>query len=207
MDFTLILAFVSATILLALLPGPDNVFVLTESLTSGRKQGIAISLGLSLGVLVHTTASALGISIILQQSTTAFNIIKFVGAAYLLYLAYLAWQDQDEIAIEGDLKAPTPFWNQVRVGFFMNVLNPKVAIFFIAFLPQFVTQDGWPYIMQMIALGILFMILAFIVMSSIAIVASSLRQVLDHHSFWKVTRWVKVVVLIGLAVMLLVAKN
>ena len=207
MDPTLILAFVSATILLAFLPGPDNVYVLTESLTSGRKQGVAISLGLALGVLVHTTASALGISIILQQSTTAFNIIKVVGAAYLLYLAYLAWKDQDEITIEDALKEPTAFWKQVRVGFFMNVLNPKVAIFFIAFLPQFVTQDGWAYILQMIVLGIIFMILAFVVMSSIAVVASSLRQVLDHPNFWKITRWLKIGVLTVLALLIIFAKN
>ena len=207
MEPTLILAFVSATILLALLPGPDNVYVLMESLTNGRRQGIAISFGLSLGVLVHTLASALGISIILQQSAVAFNVIKLIGAAYLLCLAYLAWQDRDEIVIEGNLKEPESFWKQVRIGFFMNVLNPKVAIFFIAFLPQFVTQNGWPYILQMIVLGILFMILAFIVMSSIAVIASRLRNVLDHPNFWKITRWLKIGVLTSLAFLLLLAKN
>jgi len=207
MDSVLILAFVSATILLALLPGPDNVYVLTESLHSGRKQGIAISLGLALGVLVHTTAAALGISIILQQSELAFTIIKLIGAAYLFYLAYQAWQDKS--IIEGGLNSESAigFGKQVKVGFFMNVLNPKVAIFFIAFLPQFVTQDGLPYSFQLIILGIIFMVLAFIVMSSIAIIASSLRPVLDHPNFWKATRWIKIIVLGTLGILILIAEN
>ncbi|MFT6807824.1 MAG: threonine/homoserine/homoserine lactone efflux protein [Saprospiraceae bacterium] len=117
MDAALILTCITATILLALLPGADSVFVLTESLANGRKQGIAISFGLYLGVLVHTTATALGISPQFQNSNTAFIVLKIFGAAYLLYLAYMPWKDRDKMTIENSLKNPKLFWKRVKVGF------------------------------------------------------------------------------------------
>ena len=94
MELGLILSFLGASIILSLMPGPDNIFVLTESLTKGQRNGIAISIGLSIGVLVHTTAAATGLSIIIQKSAIAFSIIKFSGALYLFYLAFQAFNEK-----------------------------------------------------------------------------------------------------------------
>jgi len=94
MELGLILSFLGASIILSLMPGPDNIFVLTESLTKGHRNGIAISLGLGFGVLVHTIAAATGLSIIIQKSAIAFCIIKYLGALYLFYLAYQAYKEK-----------------------------------------------------------------------------------------------------------------
>ena len=94
MTLETIISFLSASIILTIMPGPDNIFVLTESLTSGRRTGIAISLGLASGVLIHTLAAATGLSIIIRQSAVAFSVIKYIGAAYLFFLAYKAIRDK-----------------------------------------------------------------------------------------------------------------
>lgn len=99
MEIQLLVSFLCASVLLSLMPGPDNIFVLTESITKGKNNGIAISFGMSLGVLVHTTAAATGLSIIIQKSAMAFSIIKLVGAAYLFYLAFLSFNEKKERSI------------------------------------------------------------------------------------------------------------
>jgi threonine/homoserine/homoserine lactone efflux protein len=94
MEVQLIISFLTASLLLSIIPGPDNIFVLTESITKGKKNGIAISLGLAMGVLVHTAAAATGLSIIIQKSAMAFSIIKYIGAAYLFYLAFMSLKEK-----------------------------------------------------------------------------------------------------------------
>ncbi len=179
------------------MPGPDNIFVLTESLTKGQRNGIAISIGLSLGVLIHTIAAATGLSLIIQKSAVAFSVIKYFGAAYLLYLAYNAIKDKrpeihfDEVSKENK----TQFSKLIKKGFLMNVLNPKVSLFFIAFLPQFTTSEGINITVQMIILGLLFMIQALLIFSLIAILSSKLTKYVNDPKFWKITKWSKVGVL------------
>ncbi len=129
--------FIVASATLTLLPGPDILFVLTQSISQGRKAGVATASGLCTGVLFHTTAAALGISALVYKSALAFEIVKYAGAAYLLYLAWHALKESEELISfapvrEADASA------LYRRGIFMNVLNPKVALFFLAFLPQFV---------------------------------------------------------------------
>ena len=197
MELGLVLSFVGASIILSLMPGPDNIFVLTESLTKGQRNGIAISIGLSLGVLIHTIAAATGLSIIIQKSAMAFSVINYFGAAYLLYLAFNALKDkQPEIHIdEASEESKTPFFNLIKKGFLMNVLNPKVSLFFIAFLPQFTTQGGINITVQMIILGLLFMLQALLVFSLISILSSKLTKYVNEPKFWKITKWSKVGVL------------
>ena len=209
MEISLILSFIGASVLLALMPGPDNIFVLTESITKGKKNGIAISVGLCLGVLVHTLAAATGLSILLQQSATAFSIIKYLGAAYLFYLAFLAFREKPlELDFSKNEKtklvAVAPL---IRKGFFMNVLNPKVSLFFIAFLPQFITHGGIDITIQMVILGFIFMTQALIVFSSIAVLASKLTRYVNNPKFWKITKWSKIGVLSVLGIALMLTKK
>ncbi len=197
METQFILSFLGASILLTLMPGPDNIFVLTESITKGRRDGIAISTGLVSGVLVHTFAAATGLSIIIQQSDIAFSVLKYAGAAYLFYLAYMSTKDE-QLTIDLDAsnsKSGQSFFQLMRKGFFMNVLNPKVSLFFIAFLPQFISPNGFNPTYQMLIMGLIFMVQAVIIFYAIAILSSKLTSILNSPRFWKITKWSKVVVL------------
>ena len=197
MELGLVMSFIGASIILSLMPGPDNIFVLTESITKGHRNGIAISIGLSLGVMIHTIAAATGLSIIILNSAIAFSVIKYFGAAYLFYLAYQSLKDKkpdlnfDTIKIDKSTK----FSLLVKKGFLMNILNPKVSLFFIAFLPQFTTSGGINITLQMIILGLLFMVQALLVFSMISILSSRMTKYVNSPKFWKITKWSKISVL------------
>ncbi|WP_105617149.1 LysE family translocator [Vallitalea okinawensis] len=171
MEISNIIGFLFAAVLLTITPGPDLIFVLTQSMSNGRKAGIATALGLCTGLILHTTAAALGISAILRTSALAFNIIKYAGAIYLLYLAYKALRE-GEHSLEVD--SATVKLSSIALykrGIFMNILNPKVALFFLALLPQFVTAEAGNTTMQMLLLGLIFMIQAICVFSLVAVLA------------------------------------
>ncbi len=208
MELQLIISFLGASILLTIMPGPDNIFVLTESITKGQRNGIAISLGLVSGILIHTLAAATGLSIIIQKSALAFTIIKYLGAGYLFYLAYKALKEKQPIVnLEKKNSHEKGFGKLVRKGFFMNVLNPKVSLFFIAFLPQFISTSGYNITLQMILLGLIFMVQAIAIFSLISILSGRLSHYLNSSKFWKATKWGKVSVLSTLGITLMLAKK
>ncbi|BDS12422.1 LysE family translocator [Aureispira anguillae] len=209
MELELLISFLGASIILSLMPGPDNLFVLTESLTKGQKNGIAISIGLSLGVLVHTLAAATGVSIIIQQSALAFSVLKYLGAAYLFYLAFMAIREKPlTLDLKNDaVTVQRPTIALIKKGFFMNVLNPKVSLFFIAFLPQFVSHTGFAVTLQMIILGLLFMVQALVVFSLIAMLSSQLTSYVNSPKFWGITKWSKITVLSLLGLTLAFSKK
>ncbi|MEX2597286.1 MAG: LysE family translocator [Salibacteraceae bacterium] len=207
MDFNLIIGFIIATVALAFMPGPDNIYVLTESISKGWRQGVGITTGLISGVSIHTILVATGLSLIVFKHEFAYELVKYAGAIYLLYLAYGAYREKAiDVQIDPS-KQQEPFWRLFRRGFFMNVLNPKVSIFFIAFLPQFVHKDGWLPMHQMLVLGVIFMVLSFIVFSAVAVVSGASANLIKHPRFWVVTKWIKVIVLITLAVFLVLSKQ
>ncbi len=210
MDIQLITSFLVASVILTLMPGPDNIFVLSESLTKGKRNGLAISLGLSLGLIVHTIAAASGLSIVIQKSAVAFSIIKYLGAAYLFYLAYQATKEKTtgtDINLEALQQNEENVKPLIRKGFLMNILNPKVSLFFIAFFPQFVTADGFHIALQMIILGLIFMLQAMLIFSSISLLSGRLSKYVRNPRFWKVTKWTKFSVLSLLGLTLAVAKK
>ena len=177
MDITNILYFIGASVLLTLMPGPDILFVITESISRSRKNGIFIALGLCTGLIFHTTAAALGISAIFYHSAVAFQVVKFAGA---LYLFYLAWQSLREAGNKsnGNISSTTQltFFALYRRGILMNILNPKVSLFFLAFLPQFASPETGSLPLQMIAFGVIFMIQSLVVFSIVAILANQLGK-------------------------------
>jgi len=162
--------FIAASAALTILPGPDILFVLTQSISQGKKAGVATASGLCTGVLVHTTAAALGISALVYKSAIAFEIVKYAGAAYLLYLAWRALKESGELISSAPVREADAFALYKR-GIFMNILNPKVALFFLAFLPQFVNIESGNVPIQMIFLGIIFMIQAWLIFSAISVFA------------------------------------
>lgn len=173
LDMNTFLMFSLASTLLALSPGPDNIFVLTQSMVKGAKAGVIITLGLCSGLIFHTSAVALGVAVIFQTSLVAFNILKIVGAGYLLYLAYMAFKDASKTTLHVDQK-PLSSWAMYRRGVFMNVTNPKVSIFFLAFLPQFTSPQNGSITLQIFTLGAVFMVCALVVFSLIAFLSSKI---------------------------------
>lgn len=179
MDSTVILYFITASVLLTLTPGPDILFVFAQSASQGKSAGVATALGLCTGLIVHTAAAAVGISAILYQSTLAFQIIKYAGAFYLLYLAFQALRERS-INMSADKKA-YQLGALYQKGILMNLLNPKVSLFFLAFLPQFIQPEAGSISLQMIFLGIIFFVQALIIFSIVSILAGHIAEKLWTH--------------------------
>jgi len=169
-DVNTLSLFISASVLLALAPGPDNIFVLTQSAVKGWLVGLIVTLGLCTGLIVHTVAVAFGVAAIFQASELAFTALKLAGAAYLLYLAYKSLR-AGAATLETENTEGVRLSNFYGRGIIMNVTNPKVSIFFLAFLPQFADPAKGPLPLQLITLGAIFMVVTFVVFGLISLLA------------------------------------
>jgi threonine/homoserine/homoserine lactone efflux protein len=170
-----LVAFTAASLILAFAPGPDNLFVLMQSALHGWRMGLAVTLGLCSGLVVHTAAVAFGVAVLFKQSDLAFLGLKAVGASYLLYLAWGAFR-AGPAALPSQVAGARPFGRLYLRGIVMNVTNPKVAIFFLAFLPQFTDPARGNLATQIAVLGFLFMASALVAFSLIAVLAGSISQ-------------------------------
>jgi len=197
-----VISFFAASLLLAVAPGPDNIFVLAQSVIYGRTAGLWITLGLCSGLIVHTTAVAFGVAAIIQASPTAFTVLKYAGAAYLLYLAWQAFHAANTSDSSKQLSRPSPSM-LYRRGIIMNVTNPKVSIFFLAFLPQFADPARGSVFVQIFMLGGIFMLAALLVFGGVACLAESVNQLLRRSAFMerRLNRFAGVV-FIGIAIKL-----
>jgi threonine/homoserine/homoserine lactone efflux protein len=175
-----IVAFVLASVVLSLVPGPDNIFVMTNSALKGWKAGFYITLGLCTGLIGHTILVAIGVSVIFQTSTLAFNGLKIVGACYLIYLGWLSLKSK-ELTIDSN-DAESVNRSYYITGIVMNLTNPKVALFFLVFLPQFINPINGSVTIQIFILGFLFIFSALFVFSSIAFLGSFLEGYLKKSS-------------------------
>ena len=171
-----IIAFVTASVVLSLVPGPDNIFVMTHSALKGWRIGFYTTLGLCTGLIGHTVLVAIGVSVIFQTSAIAFNGLKIIGACYLLYLAWLSLQNK-ELNLGGNSN-DNANRSYYLTGVIMNLTNPKVALFFLVFLPQFVNTGNDNVTLQIFSLGVLFILSALCVFTSIAYLASLLEDIL-----------------------------
>ncbi len=151
-----VLAFLAASVLVTVAPGPDNLMVLSVGISRGRSAGVGFGLGCALGCFLHTLWATLGIGALILASESAFTALKMAGAAYLAYIGVMSWRHAGKIALQKlEQGRDGAIWIHVRRGFVANAINPKVALFFIAFLPQFVDPARgvvWP---QMLLLGAL----------------------------------------------------
>lgn len=200
--------FILASTLLSLAPGPDNIFVLTQSALYGRKSGIIITLGLCSGLIVHTTAVALGVAAIFMVSTVAFTALKLIGAAYLLYLAWQALKASAQPLSSVSATAIPGHLALYRRGIVMNLSNPKVAIFFLAFLPQFTDPSTGNMTFQLFLLGIVFILVALVVFSAIACLAGLIAELFKRSAKAQVIlNRISALVFAGLAVRLAFASR
>mgnify|MGYP000426598628 FL=1 len=170
-----IITFITASVVLSLVPGPDNLFVMSNSALRGWKIGLYTTLGLCTGLIGHTILVAIGVSVVFQTSAIAFNGLKIIGAFYLVYLAWLSIQNK-ELNL-GKASQDSSNKSYYLTGVVMNLTNPKVAIFFLVFLPQFVNSNN-NVSSQIFLLGLLFIISAFFVFTSIAYLSSFLEGTL-----------------------------
>lgn len=166
------LAFFFSSLLLAIAPGPDNIFVLTQSALFGVRAGIITTLGLMGGLVFHTIAVAAGVAALVMSSQIAFNLLKICGAAYLLWLAWLSLQAKP--VGTGKTDNFIGYAALFRRGIIMNITNPKVLMFFLAFLPQFCRPGLWPYSLQITFFGFLFMLAAFLIFCAISLLGGKL---------------------------------
>lgn len=172
--------FLVASIILNLIPGPDTFYILGRSLAQGRSVGVASALGISGGALVHTFAAAFGLSALITASATAFMIVKLAGAAYLIYLGIKMILNSKSSPLEQTSFETTGAFSAFKQGLVTNTLNPKVAMFFLAFLPQFISEDANSPLVSFLALGATFVttstIWCVLLAWSAAIFSKNLRE-------------------------------
>ena len=189
--------------LLTIMPGPDIIYVLVQSISNGKKFGIATALGLVSGIIIHTTLVAFGVSAIIKSSEYLFFSIKLFGACYLLYLACLTYKSDEEVLLnaKAEKKGLLKLFKQ---GFIMNVLNPKVSIFFLAFFPGFLYSSTQSTVVQFYALGFLFMLQAFIIFSLVSVLSGSFAVYLKTHPKFNTNiKWFKIIVFVGIAIFII----
>jgi threonine/homoserine/homoserine lactone efflux protein len=189
--------FVAAALALLLVPGPAVLYIVARSIDQGRSAGLVSVLGVHLGSLVHVTAAAVGLSSLLVSSAVAFGVVKYAGAAYLIYLGVRALISREE-PVEVQLR-PAPLRTLLRQGAVVNVLNPKTALFFLAFLPQFVDPDAGYVAAQLVLFGLVFVALGLVTDSLYALAAGTAGGWLRSSRFFAgARRWVSGTVFIGL---------
>lgn len=204
MNYDILFSFALATSILAISPGPDNIYVLVQSISNGKLFGLATVCGLITGCIVHTTLLAFGVSAIIKSNESIFLAIKVLGSLYLLYLAFKVFRSNSDLNLEAGNVEKRSLKGLFIQGFFMNVLNPKVTIFFLAFFPGFLFSDSMSTVLQFYILGAIFMIVSFIIFSGIALLASQIKTyTLNHKNSGIVFKWLQIIVFIGIAIFIL----
>lgn len=199
---TNLILFLTASVALILTPGQDNLYVITRGIVGGRGVALVSAWGVCCGLVFHTVLAAVGLSAILAQSAVAFSVVKYVGAAYLVYLGIRTLLDSDSFAPSGE-REPASLKKAFLQGVASNLLNPKVALFFLAFLPQFVNPASGPSAAQFLVLGAMFTALSLAITTLIALFTGTLGAwLVQRPRFTSILRWLTGFVLVGLGVRL-----
>lgn len=199
-DSTSLTIFITAALILLLTPGPAVLFIVARSLEQGRLAGVVSALGVGAAALIHVLVAALGLSALLMQSAVAFGVVKYLGAAYLVYLGIRTLRSKSDTS-QIQTVGKSPLSRIFVQGFIVNLLNPKTALFFFAFLPQFVDPARGAVTPQVIFLGMTFVVMAITSDSMYALVAGSARQVIvGNQRLGKVQKNFAGVVYIGLGI-------
>jgi threonine/homoserine/homoserine lactone efflux protein len=198
--------FIAASLAIIIAPGPDNIYILTRGVAQGREVALASAWGMCSGLLFHTTLAAVGLSAILARSAVAFSVVKYAGAVYLIYLGVRALLSKEEFATSEEEALAARLRSFFIRGLTMNLLNPKVAVFFLAFLPQFASPAADGVALRLVALGLLFALLSVVVFSAIAIFSGALGNRLSKNPrLANALQWLTGCVLVGLGVRLVLS--
>ncbi len=182
------LNFLITCLIVVLIPGTGVIFTVSTGLTAGKRASVFAALGCTAGIIPHLLASVLGLSALLHTSALAFDMLKYAGVAYLLYVAYATWRDRSAFAVS---ETPTlsSAWSLMLRGLLMNILNPKLTIFFLAFLPQFVTPGSTAPALQMLVLSAVFMAMTFAVFVAYGLLANVFRRAVIESP--RVQNWLR----------------
>jgi len=203
-ELSQLMTFVAASVLLTLTPGPDIIYVIMRGAVQGPKAGLAAAAGLSIGVLGHTAFCVIGLTALLAASSLAFTAVKWIGAAYLVYLGVRMWMAGNALDFSMENKGKSLF-GIFRQTVLMNLINPKVALFFLAFLPQFVDPASGPVQLQFAVFGLVFMGVAFVVMGLAGMMGGHVRRFLiTNENGSRRAHQIAGTVLVGLGLSLLV---
>jgi threonine/homoserine/homoserine lactone efflux protein len=193
--------FISAALVLLLIPGPAVLYIVGRSVEQGRRAGFVSVLGIHTATLVNVIAAGLGLSAVIASSALAFSVVKYAGAAYLIWLGLRKLFTAVDAPGDGVTLARHGYARLFRDGFIVNLLNPKTALFFLAFLPQFVNLNRGHVAMQVVVLGLIFILLGFISDSCYAIAAGAVGNWMKHsRRYLRVERYVSAALLVGLGV-------
>ena len=208
MNYELIYTFIITTAALAVTPGPDIIYVLMQSVINGKKDGIATAFGLVSGCIIHTSLLAFGVSALIKENHLILIGIKVFGALYLFYLAFTVFKSASEITLNSDTIPKKSAFALFKQGFIMNVLNPKVTIFFLAFFPGFLFSEEMSPVLQFYILGFIFVLISFCVFVLIAILSGMVSKYLRaNKKIGFILKWMQIIVFIGIGVYLLFSNN
>jgi threonine/homoserine/homoserine lactone efflux protein len=182
------LEFLITSLIVVLIPGTGVIFTVSTGILNGRKASVYAAIGCTAGIVPHLLATVLGLAAIMHTSALAFQVLKVAGAAYLFYLAYATWRDKTAFAVSGTTTASTATRLMVR-GVLLNILNPKLTLFFLAFLPQFVEPDAASPLLQLLVLSSIFMAMTLVVFVVYGFLAHAFRQVVIESP--RVQAWLR----------------
>jgi len=183
------LEFLITSLVVVLVPGTGAIYTVSIGLAQGRKASTYAALGCTAGIIPHLLASVLGLAAVMHASAMAFQVLKYAGVAYLFYIAFATWRDRSAFRVDGSV-ARTPAAGLVTRAFLLNILNPKLTIFFLAFLPQFIAPDADRPVLQLLGLGAVFMAMTFAVFVVYGLIANAFRRrVIESASVQRCLRY------------------
>lgn len=180
--------FLITSLVVVLIPGTGVLYTVSTGLIQGRGASVYAALGCTAGIVPHLLATVLGLAAVMHTSALAFQLLKYAGVAYLFYVAYATWRDKSAFALDGSL-SKTSASGLVIKAFLLNILNPKLTIFFLAFLPQFVEPGTGEPLLQLLLLSAIFMAMTFIVFVMYGVIAHAFRQLVIESA--RVQRWLR----------------
>jgi threonine/homoserine/homoserine lactone efflux protein len=180
--------FLITSLIVVLIPGTGVVYTVSTGLVQGRRASVFAALGCTAGIVPHLLATVLGLAAVMHASALAFQVLKYAGAAYLFYVAYATWRDRSAFAVDGSLSKTTAAGLVVK-AFLLNILNPKLTIFFLAFLPQFVEPTAAQPLLHLLVLSSVFMVMTFAVFVVYGFVAHAFRKFVIESA--RVQRWLR----------------
>ena len=197
-----------AVAILAVSPGPDNIYTAIISLSHGKNKGMATVLGLMSGCFIHTAFVAFGISSLITQSDLIFFLIKCAGAIYLFYLAFIVYTSSPDLEVQKEETQAKSWTAYYKKGFIMNLLNPKVSLFFMAFFPGFLFDTAISTTMQFLILGSIFIVVSFFIFSVIVFFADTIATVLKKRKQAGIfLKWTQIIVFISIGFFILFSEN
>ncbi len=204
----MLLSFLISCVLLAISPGPDNMYLISLTIRSGKNAGFLFLSGLVVGCFIHTLLLSLGFSVFILESKFTFNLLKLFGFSYIMFLAIQLYFSKEPNSFKGDLELNSSYFNFFKKGVLMNLLNPKVFLFFVAFFPNFIFSQNMSVEIQLIFLGLIFICSTILVFGILVIFSNSLYSKFNKTpNSNKMVKYINVIILLIISILILFTEN